>query len=261
VTEHVNPADTRPLAALQERARTLSRHFRPENRARLLRLPRAELTLMREARRLTRGADERSHGTARLSSISVINLASRPDRLEKFLHDTGRLCLGNVQRIEAVADEYGAVGCALSHALCMEQMIERNWPAMMVCEDDARFRVDRAKLDALVERFLDDDAAEAACLAYFHREASPHDDLYLRTTNAQTAACYVIKQSLAPELLETARAAAAHLAAGGPLTRYSFDQAWKTLQRSHVFLIPIVRAATQRPGYSDISRGHVRYRV
>jgi hypothetical protein len=247
---------------VKRRLRGLRRQFRPENRRRTLRLPRAELVLAREARRVAaRAAAGGQVGTERLASISVINLASRADRLQAFMRDAELLRLANVQRFDAVAHENGSVGCALSHAACMEQMLAGGWPAMMVCEDDALFRVGRARLDALVERFLEDETAEAACLAYFHRDATPHDTLYLRTANAQTTACYVIKQSLAAEMLETSRRAAERLADGGDITVYSLDQAWKKLQRTHVFLIPIVRAATQRAGYSDISREGVDYRI
>ncbi len=242
--------------------RAFRRQFRPENRTRTIRLPGAELALARDARRVAaRAAEGLSVGTARLGSISVINLASRPDRLNAFMADAKQLRLENVQRFEAVAHENGSAGCALSHAACMEQMLAEKWPAMMVCEDDALFQVGRARLDALVERFLDDGTAEAACLAYFHRDASPHSALYLRSVNAQTTACYLIKRSLAAEMLEASRHAAEQLAEGGDITVYSLDQLWKELQRKHVFLIPIVRAATQRPGYSDISLQAVHYRV
>src|SRR5579885_1436534 len=142
------PLDTARLelpSGFRHRLRSLGRQFRPENRTRVARLPRAELTLAREGRRAAaRVASGEDVGTTRLSAILVINLASRQDRLNAFMHDAERLRLPHVRRLDAIAHENGSVGCALSHATCMEQMLAEGWQAMMVCEDDAVFRVGRA---------------------------------------------------------------------------------------------------------------------
>ena len=88
----------------------------------------------------------------------------------------------------------------------------------MVCEDDARFVVNRQQLDVLVEDFLSDAEAEVACLAYWHREVERHDALYLRTTRSFTTACYLVKASIAADLYTVWEEGARQLGNGGIAT-------------------------------------------
>src|SRR5690242_10821177 len=106
-------------------------------------------------------------GVARVDGIRVINLRSRPDRLKDALAELRRLGIDRVERFDAVAHENRALGCSLSHAGCLQQMLDRGWDSMLVCEDDAQFLLDRRRLDVLIDAFLDDPEAEVACLAYF----------------------------------------------------------------------------------------------
>jgi glycosyl transferase family 25 len=198
-------------------------------------------------------------GVERLSAVRVINLESRPDRLSSFEAEMERLRIDRVDRFEAVANENGALGCALSHRECLTQMQENGWDCVMVCEDDARFLVDRGGLDVLVDEFLDDPAAEVACLAYFVWESEPHGALYLRGLRVQTTACYVIKSSIADELLEAWQEGIDGLVDGGSPKQYGCDRVWMPLQRRRIFVAPAVRAAYQEPGYSDVEGRVVGY--
>jgi glycosyl transferase family 25 len=199
-------------------------------------------------------------GVARLDSVVVINLATRPDRLAGFTAEMERLGM-DARRFEAVPHEHGMVGCTRSHVACLEEMIANGWAAMMVCEDDARFLVDRRELDLVVDRFLDDPGSDLACLAYNHFGVEPHDSLFLRATDTQTTACYVVKASIAPALLATWRRSAAALAEGRSTPQDNLDLAWKRLQRAYTFVIPVRRVARQEDGFSDIERRVVQYHV
>lgn len=172
--------------------------------------------------------------------------------MRKFEREVARLEIGNVSRIEAVDDAIPIRGCTLSHVTCLRLLLEHEWPCVMVCEDDLRFTVGRDELDALVDAFLDDPAAEVACLAYSHREVERHSVLYLRATATQTAACYLVKSTIAAELVDLWEEGAAALAAGGDRHTYGIDRVWERLQRERVFVIPIVRAGRQAAGYSDV---------
>jgi GR25 family glycosyltransferase involved in LPS biosynthesis len=189
--------------------------------------------------------------------VLVINLASRPERLSAFEAEMRRLAVDDFVRFDAIFNESGIQGCTLSHAAVLREMGESGWDTAMICEDDARFSVDREELDVLIDAFLDDDQAEVACLAYWHREVYPHSLLYLRTTRSFTTACYLIKASIAIDLAAVWEEAARMLAEGGDREVYGLDHVWNGLQRTRVFLIPIVRAARQEPGYSDIWQEYV----
>jgi hypothetical protein len=213
--------------------------------------------LARRGRELARR--EGPVGVDRLARVTVINLDARPDRLATFRGEMGRLGIEGVERFEAIRHENGLLGCGLSHAECLRQMIAGSWDSMMVCEDDARFLVNRRALDVMLDDFLDDPKAEVACLAYYVWASRPHDSLFLRGLRIQTTACYVVKATIAEELLEVWEAGIEALAAGGSRKYYGCDKVWMPLQRQRVFLVPMVRAVRQESGYSDIVGAVVEY--
>ena len=208
---------------------------------------------------MARRARRRPVGVDRLPAVSVINLAARHDRLSAFRAEMERLGIERVERFEAVPNANRPLGCAISHRECLRQMVDQGWHCMMVCEDDARFRLSRGALDVLVDAFLDDPIAEVACLAYFVWESKPYNSLYLRGLRIQTAACYLVKSSIAAQLLEVWDAGIEALANGGATKLFACDRAWMPLQRRRVFLVPMIRAAYQEPGYSDIEGRVVNY--
>lgn len=122
----------------------------------------------------------------------------------------------------------------------------------MICEDDARFGADRRELDLLVDRFLADERAEVLCLGFRPEAVEPYDLLFLRATATTTAPCYVVKRSIADDLVALWDEGIEELGAGGDRRLYGIDQIWKRLQGERVFLIPIRRAAYQQSGWSDI---------
>ena len=198
-------------------------------------------------------------GIARLDGVRVINLRSRRDRLASALAEFGRLGIEQVERFEAVSDENRALGCSISHARCLEEMLSRGWDTMLVCEDDVEFLLDRPRLDALVDAFLDDPRAEIACLAYFVWQSRPYNRFFLQGLSVQTAACYIVKRRVASELLETWHHGIEQLRRGGSPALYIADRSWAAIQQSHVFLVPIIRAAHQRTSYSDLQGRIVTY--
>jgi hypothetical protein len=124
----------------------------------------------------------------------------------------------------------------------------------MVCEDDARFRVNRPQPDLLVEEFLRDSDAEVACLGYAHRVVERHNWLFLRAIETHTTPCYVLKSSISRDLLKLWEEGIDYLGRGGDRHIYGLDQIWKRLQRNRVFVIPIKRAVFQEEGYSDVEQ-------
>jgi hypothetical protein len=231
---------------------------RPHLRRRYLRLPIARAALAVDVIRLRpRRRDGARLGIDRLQQVLVINLENRPERLAGVMTELKRLGIDTATRFDAIADRSGIRGCTLSHAAVMEQMIERGWDCVMVVEDDARFAVDRDELDVLVEAFLADEQAEVACLAYWHREVERRSLLYLRTTKSFTTACYLVKASIAGDLAAVWEEGARRLGEGADRELYGLDHIWNDLQRTRVFVIPIVRAVHQDAGYSDIWKTYV----
>lgn len=165
------------------------------------------------------------------------------------------------ERFDAVQDSSGILGCTRSHAACLRRMVERGWECVMICEDDAQFHVSRAELDVLVDAFLTDPRGEVAMLAYNHlRPPRRHNLFYVRAPiDTRNAACYLVKRSIADDLLSAFEEGARCLSAGGDRDVFGVDVAWRELQATRVFLLPIVRVASQVDGFSDIEGRIVSY--
>lgn len=201
---------------------------------------------------------------AKFTSIRVhlINLASRPDRLQETNEEFARMGIVDWSRFEAVKSADGALGCALSHAHLLGGL-DRTVSAVMVCEDDIEFLVGPDELDALLEEFLANPALDVLCLA-FNVVSRPYvvSQALAVTTNTATTACYVAKGRAMRLLRDSFLDSAKLIQEGKPLGVAAADQRWKKLQRrTLIFAIPRVRAARQRNSFSDIEGKEVSYGV
>ena len=180
--------------------------------------------------------------------------------MSAFTDEMAKLGISTYSRFEAIRDVPGILGCTRSHAACVSAMIERGDRCWMICEDDARFLVSRAELDVLVQSFLDDDA-DAVCLAYHHlRPPMVYNRLFVRSAgDTRTSACYLLKSSIAADLLDLLEEGIAGLRAGGDRMKYGVDMIWEPLHHTHVFLLPVKRAVRQEDGYSDVEQKLVSY--
>ncbi len=209
----------------------------------------ARRVIKQRARRLGERAPV---GVERLDGAVVINLDSRPDRLESFSREIARLGIQGVLRLPGTVHESGAIGCTTSHVRALDLMEANEWASMIVFEDDAQFVVDRSTLDVLVDAFLSDEHADVACLAYFARRSRRYNRLFRRGTLIQTTACYVVKRSILAELRAVWHHGIRELEAGGSPGDFIVDRVWIPLQRERVFLVPVIRTVRQESGFSDI---------
>lgn len=220
--------------------------------------PLSEYAFVRSLERLRAlRAEGEPVGLDRVPVLRVINLKARRDRLSSFAAEMSRLGIDGVERFEAIEDPIGAIGCTRSHASLMEEMVDRAWPCLMVFEDDVRFRVARDRLDILVDAFLNDERAEVACLEFNAQKTRRYNALFLRATETQNTGCYLVKSTIARDLLAAFEDGIAAMSGGGDPLLFNVDIVWKRLQPARVFLVPVERVAFQAPGYSDIERRFV----
>jgi len=194
--------------------------------------------------------------------IVVINLESRPDRLEEFASEMTRVGISGWRRLVAVdgrqqfpdLDPFysGSIGCSLSHVLAFSEARWDECEALLVCEDDVEFLVDKETIAGAIHEFLDNPNLDVLALYGRARGGAHHisDNLRIAVGLVGTV-CYVIKPHMADVVGELFSEGVADLQAGK--RRGKSDILWNRLQaRDYFFATPIGSYSRNREGFSDI---------
>lgn len=193
--------------------------------------------------------------------VFYINLDRREDRRAHIEAELARFGIAGARRFSAIANENGALGCALSHCGLLRMALGADAPLTLVFEDDCTFLADRDRLDGLIEEFAHDDRLDVLCLAYNAGNGVAISENLAITSGALTMACYVAKRRILPQLIAVAAQSIQRLESGEARKTAAIDVVWLTLQKTAFFAIPRMRAARQIESFSDIERKTVDYRV
>lgn len=185
----------------------------------------------------------------------VINLSSRPDRIEGFTSSASGL-FEEIRRFDAIEEDIGQLGCAKSHSVILEQSISRSLPCVAIFEDDFRLKVSAEEVRGIVNEFLSLSFLDVLCIAHQTWGPSLRVSENLRVGfGVQTTAGYVVKARAMSQLLEVFRESIELIEAGAPPELNAIDVAWQSLQgKKALFCIPSREIANQAGGYSDIDR-------
>ena len=213
----------------------------------------------------------------------VINLDRRKDRLAHITRVFSKLDTHfiRLQATDFVDDP--AMACHDSHCRALEAFLKTDRQVCFICEDDLEFIVTKDEINTYINSFLDDPESEALCIGCISREhyaySTQNNRLFYRTTDCQARTAYIIKRSLAKDLLILWRRLYVLRITGShknipnwysklfstcplktqPVDIYRGDQCWKILQQSRIFLIPNKWIAIQKASYSDIEQKQVDY--
>lgn len=196
-----------------------------------------------------------------------INLEYRKDRNEHLLEEFKKINFNKFERFNAIKHEYGPVGCCLSHLEVLKKAKELKLKNVLIIEDDLEFLVNREEIDKYIIAFLNDEELDVLCLAFNVKSGSltNYNQYFYRTTDTQTASCYIIKEKMI-DVLITNFEQSLHLLTKVEIDRpvlpkYAIDCTWKWLQPHYKFMISSVRVARQRASYSDNLKTYVNYGV
>lgn len=189
-----------------------------------------------------------------------INLESRPDRLAHVQGELAKMGIAG-ERINAIKMENGALGCTMSHILCLETAKSRNLPHVFICEDDITF-LNPLLLHANTEKFAKSGISWDV-LIIGGNNAPPYlpiSDYCIKVGNNQTTTGYIVQQHYYDTLIQNFRESAAKIKAEPQNRRYyALDVYWKSLQHSGMWYMIIPATVVQYDDYSDIEGRHVRY--
>lgn len=190
-----------------------------------------------------------------------INLDSREDRRTHFENlKLNYPFFKDVERISAIRDNNGAIGCGKSHIEALTKCLDIEDNVFFVCEDDLTI-LNKEHLSSFISSLNVNDDWDVITLTprgnTMKGQDLPND--FLRIYNNQTTTGYIIKKTFIPQLIKNLQNAINGLEKGGDLVTYSIDQYWKRLQTKHKFYYFKHIFAGQLPGYSDIEKRNVDY--
>jgi len=194
--------------------------------------------------------------------VIVINLDSRPDRLQDFTDEARKLGLTSWRRFAAVdgrqqfpdLDPFysGSIGCSLSHVYAFDDAQWNSRDALLVCEDDVEFLVDKSTLAAAIQEFLENPNLDVLALYGRARGGSHHISDTLRiVVGLVGTVCYVVKPHMIEVIGDLFTQGVEDLKLGK--RRGKSDVLWNQLQKKgYFFAAPIRTYARNREGFSDI---------
>jgi len=190
-----------------------------------------------------------------------INLDHRNDRKEHFENlKTKFSFFKNIQRLSAIQDTNGAIGCGKSHILALEKCLEYDDDVFMICEDDLLISNNNNFISFI--NTIDINADWDILTLTPRGDIIPNQELpnnYIRINNNQTTTGYIIKRNMIPILIINLKEAIDGLTRDGKGEIYSIDQYWKRLQNEYKFYYYKYVFAGQLVGYSDIEKKNINY--
>jgi GR25 family glycosyltransferase involved in LPS biosynthesis len=226
-----------------------------------------------------------------------INLEERKDRAAHFEELKKKYpFFKNIERIPAIRNENGAIGCGFSHIKALNKCLESNDEYMMIFEDDfcilndinyneftrcfenirnekdwdiivltprgdAKGRGDiHPPYDPHIIGYKQEDASGSANgVNGVCAAPSLSNNGFYEIVNNQTATGYIIKKSFIPILLHSFKKSVEGLLKKLNPDIYAIDQYWKPLQKVHHFYYFKKVFAGQLVGYSSIEKRVVNY--
>lgn len=192
-----------------------------------------------------------------------INLVHRVDRKQHIEHMMKtHSFFKNIERMDAILNQRGDIGCAMSHIKCLTGLLTRKKDFYMIIEDDFVI-LDQAKFASFTnefEKIKDSDDWDVLTLTpRGDTKVVNYINSFHRIENNQTATGYIVKHRFVETLLKCFKEGVAGLIRNGHPNLYALDQCWKPLQTKSNFVYYKDVFAGQMPGYSDIEKRNVNY--
>lgn len=190
-----------------------------------------------------------------------INLDSRVDRFEHALQEFEKMNI-QVERVSAIKNKNGAIGCTMSHIKCLQIAKNRDYDYVFICEDDITF-LNPNKLKESAEKFKTYMKSKWDVLIIGGNNVPPYEqlsDYCARVFSCQTTTGYIVQKHFYDILIKNFKESAEKLMRDPANKReYALDMYWKRLQKEHIWLMLTPPTVTQYESYSDIEERNVNY--
>ena len=195
--------------------------------------------------------------------VVFINLDRRPDRRRETERELGSLGLHDAERIQAISDVNGALGCARSHLKVISNFAASGESLLLVCEDDIELNCNREELMTAVAEFIAHPELDVLCLGFRLRAPQLPITRNLAVANGiQTTLCYLVKAQAGERLARAFQRSERMLSKGRSPRVASIDQQWKKEQTQDLmFCVPRKKLILHRASFSDITGREKDYNV
>lgn len=184
-----------------------------------------------------------------------INLEHRKDRNESILKQLSKIPMLNVQRLNAIKTDNGAIGCSLSHIKSLELAIKNDYEYIMICEDDIEI-LNPSLFIANANTFLNSEIEWDVLLIAGNNMIpyTPVNRYCIKIYNCLTTTGYIVKKHYFNALLNNYREGVKQLMRDQTNNSYKIDKYWLTLQNKDNWYMLIPPTIVQKEDYSDIEK-------
>jgi len=189
-----------------------------------------------------------------------INLLTRPDR-KQHVESQLKLLGINAERFNAIKMPNGALGCSISHLKCLKIAKEKNWPHLLIVEDDITFLNPELFKNQLNKFLKNHNNWDVVLIG--GNNVPPHqniDDTCIKVSKCQTTTGYLVNGHYIDTLIDNFKTGIEQLMKHPEQhTLYAIDKYWFTLQQRDKWYLIIPLTVTQREDYSDIEKRPTNY--
>jgi GR25 family glycosyltransferase involved in LPS biosynthesis len=189
-----------------------------------------------------------------------INLLTRPDRKQHVESQLSLLGI-NAERFNAIKMPNGALGCSISHLKCLKIAKEKNWPHLLIVEDDITFLNPELFKNQLNKFLKNHNNWDVVLIG--GNNVPPHqniDDTCIKVSKCQTTTGYLVNGHYIDTLIDNFKTGIEQLMKHPEQhTLYAIDKYWFSLQQRDKWYLIIPLTVTQREDYSDIEKRATNY--
>jgi len=192
-----------------------------------------------------------------IPKIFYINLDKRTDRRQEIEQELQQFnLLDKAERFQAFyTPDQGILGCTQSHLAVIKLAKERNYPQVLILEDDFYFIISKDEFENELNQFFNNNITFDVCMISYHLQQSQptHYPFIQKVIEGQTASGYIVHNSFYDKIIDLYEEAIPLLQQTGEHWNYANDQVWKRLQPNANWYALTSRCGRQRPGFSDNS--------
>ena len=210
---------------------------------------------------------DENYGINRFTLILYINLEHRNDRNDMILKQLKKVKadMNNVQRIDAIKHQTGAIGCCKSHILSLQTALDNNVEYAIILEDDFTWKHGSKKTNKVLENIYKEMSKNdyPVCLLACNGSVKNNGNKYISNVlDCGTTSGYIIRKNYIKKLKDFWEEKMENCIKKGWNTPIcALDVTWKELQKRDNWISSNPILGYQAPSYSDIQKGNVDYGV